>query len=709
MKIPAHKLLRKVWAHKEENNRDQLISYEYESYNKLEFDLTNISPKFMKYKFFKPFAFVFKNMDSTSTNEKPFLPAFITESLSDVYYKKEGDKKREVVKATKISGVDNQSVNQFLGDMYQTTNVYDNFIYLFGKGFVSPISTVGLLYYRYYLVDSAFIGDKWCYKLTFKPRRQQDLVFVGEMWINDTTFAVQKVNMRICKDANINFVNDIAIVKEYDKVYRDKFMLTKELLVINFAPIDSGVGFIGRKSTSYRKFKVNEPRPDDFFKSNENVVIAEDADKHGAEYWAAMRHDSLAGRERKIYHMIDTIKSLPVYQTYVSTITTIFTGYKDFGQVEVGPYFKLYSFNPVEGNRFRIGVRTYDLPVKNLNLNGYVAYGTLDEKFKYGGGGEYFVSKKPYRQSFKVNFSRDIEQLNSGKSIAFQESNLLTSVLRRTTVSKLSFVDAGLAGYHIEWFDGFSNEIDVKHAFYRGVGDLNYNYYSQPEQKTILNTVSTSEVILYARYQYLQRYLESNHRRISLGSPYPALQFQYILGVKGPLNGQFNYHKFIFKISDKVYLSPFGYTQYVLEAGKIIGTLPFALLEVHPGNETYTYDNNAFNLMNYYEFISDTYVSLFVTHHFGGFFFDKVPLFRKLKWREVVAAKTVVGTLSDANKALMVPGTVFFTPTKPYLEAAVGIENIFKLIRIDAIWRLSYLDNPNIVKFGIRGNLQVLF
>jgi hypothetical protein len=226
---PAHILLRKIIAHRDSNNKEILNAYQYENYNKLEFDINNISQKFKKQKIFKPFAFIFDNIDSSSNNEKPFLPVFISESLSDVYFRKDGNYKREFVKASKVSGIENQSVNQFLGDMYQSTNVYDNFINIFGKGFVSPIANIGLLYYRYYLVDSLFIGNQWCYKMTFKPRRKQDLTFVGEIWVHDTTFAVRKINMRICPDANINFVNDIAIVKDYTWVNNKHWLILRLL------------------------------------------------------------------------------------------------------------------------------------------------------------------------------------------------------------------------------------------------------------------------------------------------------------------------------------------------------------------------------------------------------------------------------------------------------------------------------------------------
>ncbi len=386
---PANIIIKKVIANRDNNNYDKLQSYSFETYNKLEFDLTNITEKFKNRKIFKPFSFIFDNIDSTTTNEKPFLPVFITESLSDRYHSNNPKDKREIIKASKVSGVENETVTQFLGDMYQNINIYDNFMDVFGKKFVSPISSIGLLYYKYYLLDSLYIGDNYCYKLKFKPRRPEDLTFTGEIFIHDSTWAVKKVNMRISNKANINFVEDCAVVKEYEFVDHTMWMLTKDLLVIEFAARDKGLGLIGRKSTSYKNFQLNKPIPREFLKGAQDIVVEEGALDKDENFWNASRHDSLSAREKKIYAMVDTIKSLPAYKTYVDIITLFVTGYKTAGIFDFGPYFTLFSFNEIEGYRFRVGGKTnYDFS-KKLKLEGFVAYGTKDETFKYSFGTRY--------------------------------------------------------------------------------------------------------------------------------------------------------------------------------------------------------------------------------------------------------------------------------------------------------------------------------
>lgn len=702
---PAHVLLRKVQARRDSNDKDQLNYYQYEAYNKIEFDITNVPPDLKKKKLFKPFAFIFDNIDSTSTNEKPFLPMFISESVSDLYFRKNPSTKKEYIKATKSSGMENATITQFLGDMYQNTNVYNHFIPIFGKSFVSPISGIGLMYYRYYLVDSLFIGSNRCYKVTFKPRRKQELTFSGEMWISDTTYAIKKINMNIAPDANINFVNDIAIAKEYNKV-EGNWMLTRDVLVIDFMAKDNGLGFIGRKTTSYRDIVVNKPQPEKIYSGNEPIVILDSAKDHDASFWKHARHDSLAKRERKIYAMVDTIKSLPIYKTYVDVITTVITGYKKTGPIDIGPYFSLYSYNEVEGHKFRLGLRTNNDFSKTIGFDAFGAYGTRDNRFKYGVGIDYLVGLKP-RRVLRLEYKKDVEQLGNNKNV-FQENNPLISFFRRLPNNKLTGVETRKLSYDVEWFTGFSSKIAFNYESFTPLGVLDYSYYQGPD-RTIKNVIHTGELQLSARYAYREKVISGKLRRISLGTKYPIFQLILVKGIKGFDLSGFHYHKIVLAVAQKVMLGTLGHTRYNVEGGKIFGNLPLPLLEVHKGNEAYTYDNRSFNLMNYYEFVSDQYVSVYLTHHFEGLFLNRVPLVRKLKWREVACVRAVKGTLSRANIEKQVDPNGFYTLTVPYVEAGIGLENILKLIRVEAIWRLNYLDHPDIAKFGIRANLQFTF
>lgn len=705
---PANILLRKVIDNKELNDRNKLEHFSYELYNKLEFDLTDIPADFKEKKFIKPFAFIFENVDSSVTNGKPFLPFFITETISDVYFRKNPKSTKEYIRASKISGLENESVTQFLGDMYQNIDIYDNYLDIFGKSFVSPISNVGLVYYKYYLTDSAFLDNQWCYKLKFKPRRKQELTFVGECWIHDTTFAVRKIDMRIVDDANINFIKDLAVVKEYSRVDGLHWMLSREMLVVDFAATKEGMGLIGRRSASYRNFNINTPIEEPIFSGSENIVVDDSSTLKGNEFWLEARHDSLSLREQKIYSMVDTIKSLPAFRTYVDIITLFFTGHYEIGKFELGPYYTFFSFNEVEGARFRLGGRTGPKFSPRLRLEGYTAYGTKDEEFKYMGGFRYFLDTKP-RVAIGARYKNDIVQLGQSEN-AFQDDNILSSLFRRNPADKLTKQETYKVYYEQEFFSGFSYRMSLDHGYLEPLGSLDYSYFTDPEKTTVRNSINFSEASLVLRFAYREKFVEGDNGRVSLGSEYPVTRLVFTSGFKGVLESDFVYQKLVAKVDDYITLPPFGYTYYAVEAGKMWGTVPYPLLHVHQGNESYFYDYAAFNMMNYYEFVSDQYASLFVVHHFDGFFLDKVPLLRKLKWREVASLRAVYGGLSEANKDLLVsPDEIGSLSAKPYIETGFGVENIFKILRFDFMYRLSYLDNPDIAKFGIRGSLQVTF
>ncbi len=710
---PAIALMKKVLRNKKINNREKLDAYEYEAYNKVEFDLNNISEKFQKRKIFKPFEFVFEGVDTTQG--KPYLPIFMTESLSDYYFKRDPKLSKEIVKATKVSGVENESINQFLGDMYQNVNVYDNELVIFSKSFTSPIAAYSLGFYDYDLIDSAMIDNKWCYKLQFFPRRKAELLFFGEMWINDTTYAVKSIEATIAEGANINWIKNFSVKQEFNEVENEVWMLTQDELVVDFNVTEKKLGVYGRKSSSYRNFVINKERPTDYYRGITDIEVLDDAGKHDDAFWRDARHIKLTEKEERIYHMVDTLKNLPQFVTVANIINLFVNGYKVVGKFEFGPYFTLYSFNPIEGNRVRFGGRTSNDFSKKLMLEGYGAYGFRDERFKYGGGFTYVLSKNP-RMAVSGFAKRDMEQLGQGTG-AFRQDNVLSSLFRRNPANKLTDVTEVSGYFEREWLYGLSNKLIFKHRVLKPAGS-NYKYVRfRPELDATqqISYLITTELSLYTRFAFKEKFVYGEFERISLGTTYPTIEFQLTYGFPGWIGAEFEYQKVVARISDKVRFGPFGYARISAEAGKIFGNLPYPLLMMHQGNETFFYDEGSYNTMNFFEFVSDEWISLWASYHAEGLFLNKIPLMRRLKWREVASAKAVVGGYDLKNDAILSRDFNFdgrpdiLTLTKPFAEAAIGVENIFKVLRIDFIWRLTYLDNPNIVKYGIRAKLQFDF
>lgn len=706
-KDPAVEIMKKVVRNKAANNREKLEAYEYNTYNKIEFDMNNIDEDFKNRRVMRPFSFVFDNMDSTS-EEKPFLPIFLTESFSRYYYRKNPKSSKEVIEATKVAGIKNESVSQFMGDMYQQTNVYENYISAFGKSFVSPLSDFGPLSYKYYLLDSAVMGGKYkCYKIAFKPRRNGELVFEGEMWINDTTYAVKQIEATIGKDANLNWVDGFKVYHEYDRVDGEAWMLTKEKVLVDFNLTDKSIGFYGRKTTLYTDFVINEPREDSVYSSFNNISVNEDANDKSADYWQQTRPEQLSSTEMQVYDMVDTIQNIPAFRTYVDVITLFVTGYYEMKYVDFGPYFTTFSFNQIEGPRLRLGGRTNSDVSTKFEISGYLAYGFKDQQFKYRGAGRYFLSSRP-RQIVSASYTRDLEQLGTS-AYAWKTDNILSSVFRRGANNLLNAYEEYKGTYDIEYFPGLSNNVTFNRRDIWAVGSIPFQRFNNEGELYDINRIKTTELTLGVRFAFDEKFINGELDRVSLGTKYPVIKANAGFGFKDLLGGDYQYQRVAIQIQDRIPINPIGQTDFTMEFGKIWGTLPFPLLNIYNGNQTYFYDEFSFNLMNFYEFVGDEWATLFVVHHFNGLFFNKVPLFRKLKWREVVSFRGAVGGLSDRHLSELDFPENLNKLSKPYMEAGVGIENILNLFRVDALWRLSYLDNENVVPFGVRVTYQIDF
>lgn len=714
----ALELLDKIWKHKKDNDIDKLDYYEYETYNKVQFDLNNLSDDFLNKKIMKNFQFVKNYIDTSTISGRAYLPVFILESVSDFYYRKKPKAQREYIKASHASGINNQSLNQFMGNMYIKINLYDDYIDLFGKGFVSPIARLGRLYYRYYLIDSNQVDNFKCYHLAFVPKIKQENVFSGDFWVVDSVFAIKKLEFRIDKNVNINFINNVIILQEFIPVENTVWMLSKESVIADFNIFENpndAMGFYGRKTTMFKNHIINKPREDKIYNTTTDISVAYNASNQNEKFWDSVRYEPLSSKEQGIFNMVDSIKNVKTFRTFYDIINAIVTYYYVWGKFELGPYFTLYSFNNVEGNRIRLGARTSNEFSTKYMLEGFVAYGTKDQRFKYGGNVLYIFNKNP-RKSFSLDYKHNMEQL--GQSVnAFREDNILSSTFRRGPQNTLSMVNQIKISYEHEWFQGFSNSLYLKWSEYFPYKDQQFVIFENSGITNHFTSFITSEIALNTRFAYNEKFIMGEFERISLGTKYPIINFTFTFGFKNIFKSHFNYQKLQLTVDHWFNTYPVGYGSYLIDAGKIFGKLPYPLLKLHEGNETYFFDEYAYNLMNYYEFVSDEWVSFTYTHYFDGFFLNKIPFIRKLKWREIAWTKGLIGSLETKNLNVMpFPSTLYtldrnqeITRLKPYIEAGIGIENILKFIRIDAIRRFTYLDHPNISKFGIRMSFKFKF
>lgn len=701
-------LFNKIIAYKDQNNPKEYDFLEYRLYNKVQVDANNVNDRFQKNKLLSKFQVVFNYIDTSTVNGKAYLPLFLTETVSRVYRRANPSSTREVILGSQMSGFENESLSQFMGGLYQEVNIYDNYISVFDKNFISPISNSGRTTYDYVILDTTMLGPKSCFHLMFKPKRKQELTFVGELWIHDTTFAVARVDMKAAVDANINYINDIAMSLEYDLV-GDKWVLSKDKIVLDLNIIENTMkvpGFYTSRTSYYTDFKFNKKPADSIFSSPVHVLMTPEVNQKNPDYWERNRDVPLTKNQKGIYEMVDSVKSIPLFRTYVDVMYMLTSGYLKWGKFEFGPTYKTVSYNTIEGLRLRVGGRTSNDFSTRLMLHGYTAYGFNDEQIKGGGGFLYMIRKNPYRK-IGADFKYDLEQLGQ-KSTSFSEDNFLTSIFRRSPNDKQSIVEGYKIYYDHEWFNGFNTKLTFNQRKMYPVGGASFEIKDGDEYVDVA-AIKTSEVSVKLRFAYQERYLMGDFERINLGTKYPIFELNATYGIPGFFASNQEYFRMVFQTKQWFNVGSIGWSKYVVEAGKLWGTVPYPLLEIAPGNQTLISDQYAYNLMNYYEFINDEYVSVFYTHHFDGLFFNHIPFLRKLKWREVIHAKGIIGNISEANAEFSIFPSYSYSLTRPYYEMGVGIENIFKIARIDFIWRMNHFDHPNAQKFGIFFALEFSF
>jgi hypothetical protein len=704
---PAFRILREINANKKRNNPDHFESYQYKAYTKLRLDMNNIDQNFKDQKLLKDFSFVFNYMDSSEVFSKNYLPLLISESVSKYYYSRNPPIKREVIDAFKVSGIQNKTVSQFSGKMYQELNIYNNFITFFDPGFVSPIADFGKLYYKYYLEDTAYIDNSRCFKISFKPKRKQERTFYGYFWVADTSYAIKKFQLRVSEDVNLNLLKDMIAINEFKKINDSTWFLTNEDLIIDFNLTDKTYGFFGRKTAVYDSIIVNQPLPDSLEGIKTATYVDEEKLNKDDAFWDQNRKAAITDEDKKTYQMVDSVQKVPMYKTIYKLGNMLFDYYILAGPFEIGPYYTFYSANTMEGSRLRFGGRTSNKFSTKLMLGGHVAYGFRDERFKYGTYFNYMFNTNP-RRDIGASYYHDIRQLGKSDN-AFLDDDFLVSLLRIRPNDKLTLVDQYNAFYEHEWYQGFSNIIAYQYQTIYSTFNVPFKTITADGDTIAQGHLTSTEFRLSTHYAYRERFLTGKFERKSLGSKYPAIDFDLVYGPKGVLNTPYEYLKLQLKISDKLETNPLGYLKYRMTFGKIFGTLPYPLLKLHEGNETYAYDPMSYNMMFYYEFVSDQYASLFAEQHFQGFFFNRIPLIRSLHWREVIGFNALYGSLSAKNQNVMVFPEGLYALKQPYYEANAGIENIFKLIRVDAVWRFSYLDHQDVSRFGVRVCLQLAF
>jgi hypothetical protein len=715
----AQRLILKVIKNKDHNDAFNNKTFQCQVYDKIEVDLKNIPEKIQTNRLLKPLAFAFNNQDTTPDHQK-VLPVYLSETNSNYYYRKNPEKDIYEYTAIKSSGLDNQSILTYIDGLYKKINVYNNNIKLADVNFVSPIADNALSFYDYHILDTLYFDNRRCIQVQFSPSHFGSNTFNGNLWIVDTAYAIKSLVMHMDKNANINFVNKFQISQFYEAGAQNKFLPQKTILYIDLvAPIKKKTGVIARKTTLYKNIILDNSSIDTIFNKKITPVVAFANDTSNRTLIA--RFEPLSKSENSIYLLMDTLTKIPLAVTYAKIISALTTGYYTSGHLDIGNIYYIYTNNIVEGNRFTFGLKTNTGFNQHIQLRGYAGYAMRDQQFRYYLSSIFVLNPRKWT-TLNLELSSDLTGTYDHAD-ELDQNSIFASFLRRVKYTQTRLINSKYVS--ASWQKYFTNDIALG-------ASVNHNiltpffpvYYTHNDFKPYLDNSSetnnyiVNEATFSLRYSHKEKFITQHFRRGSLGSNYPIITLSYTKGFKtnnGLLKSDFDFSKWNLYLQHDFTDGRIGQLSYTIDAGLTNGVLPIVLLNVLKGNDTYYYNKYAFNNMNRFEFVSDKYASLAVQQSFGSFPFKYFPLMKKLKWRSLVTFRGVLGDMSQANK--IANGYYdtsinyhFTIPNRiPYLETGFGIDNIFHLIRLDAVWRLNYLNNPGISKFGIKGSIEVKF
>ncbi|MBT8272958.1 MAG: DUF5686 and carboxypeptidase regulatory-like domain-containing protein [Bacteroidia bacterium] len=714
---PAIDILRKIWEFKRENGLRQFDHYEYDKYEKVEFDINTIDSALIKSRLFRGMEFVFDQVDTSRVTGKTYLPMFINEAASSVYGNNLAKKEKEVVRGNKNSGFsDNQVIIDFVSDLYTDFNVYDNYLKIFDKSFVSPLSRTGINTYNYVLSDSTFIDNKWCYNIIYYPRRKNELTFKGDFWVNDSTYAIKEINLQASKSANINWVKEIYIEQEFEVLNDSLFLVKRDYMLSDFAlnKKEKSRGIYGKRTTLYDNYIFDQPKSSKFYDEEVYNYDKDVYDRNDA-FWEANRLEKLSKDELGVYKMLDTLKTVKKFRRLYNIGSVLASGYIEFPSInfDYGPVFSTFGFNEVEGLRIRTGGRTYFTRNDLWRIEGFGAYGFRDDKFKYGISGKWLLDKKN-RIIISGGTRRDVEQI--GASLTTSTDVLGRSLASSSLVGtgandKLTTINLTTLAFEIEPWRNFIMRLGGNYRTLESASPtFSLDYFDADSPTGISSEVKQFESTFSMFYFPGRKMTGFGVERYEANDTFARLFARISIGDKSLFNSDFNYTKVQFSYTQPWQLGGFGRLYSTIEIGKTYGEVPLGLLSVVPGNQSYFSIYNTFSQLDFYEFVTDTYTSVFLQHNFNGRIFSRIPWLRKFNLRGIVSVRGVWGEISDENRALNASGLIYQAPTdKIYWEYSFGVGNIFKVFRLDFNFRGNYFENPDARKFGVTGTFGFHF
>ena len=730
---PAVKFVKQVIASRESNDPRNHDYFQYDQYEKMVFAMNDYHPKPKKNGKPGKFDFLIDFVDTLDVGTT-ILPVSEKEKVESVYYRKEPKSEKRIVKGNKSSGVDEifsrDGIQQFLNEVFREVDIFKNDIPLFLQRFVSPLSTIGPNYYKYYLLDTLNVNGQKCVDLGFVPFNSETFGFTGHLFVTlDSTFFVQKAILNVPKDINLNFVSGMTIEQTFERTPDSTRIITKDDINVNFKLSEKSKGMYARRLNIYSNHSFDEPDAERalVFKESAPVITLKDAYQQSEDFWTSNRpEEAIKKNPNSVEKLMAKFRSVPIFYITEKVVSVLVSGYiptnKDplKSKFEFGPMNTAISGNAIEGARFRVGGTTTTAFSRNLFFDGYMAYGTKDEKLKYDALVEYsFNDRKEYRKEFPLNSIRleymyDINQL--GQQYMYASKDNMFLAWKRQKDTRATYLRQAELTYYHEHYNGLAYGAVIRNRREYATEYAVFDRIGPDGAISPVKSYDMTELELKFLYAKDEKFYQTRNLRYPITFDALIFNFSHVMAKKDLLGSSYDYHRTDIGIQKRFWFSAFGYIDLITKAGKVWNKVPYPLLILPNANLSYTIQPESYTNMNAMEFISDEYASWDLTYYMNGNLLNRLPLVKKLKWREVFCFRGLWGHLTDKNNPMnggeglyLFPNGSYTLGKAPYMEASIGIENIFKFLRLDYIWRLNYRDHPGIQTKGVRFMMRMSF
>lgn len=730
---PAVKFVKQVIASRESNDPRNHDYFQYDQYEKMVFAMNDYHPKPKKNGKPGKFDFLIDFVDTLDVGTT-ILPVSEKEKVESVYYRKEPKSEKRIVKGNKSSGVDEifsrDGIQQFLNEVFREVDIFKNDIPLFLQRFVSPLSTIGPNYYKYYLLDTLNVNGQKCVDLGFVPFNSETFGFTGHLFVTlDSTFFVQKAILNVPKDINLNFVSGMTIEQTFERTPDSTRIITKDDINVNFKLSEKSKGMYARRLNIYSNHSFDEPDAERalVFKESAPVITLKDAYQQSEDFWTSNRpEEAIKKNPNSVEKLMAKFRSVPIFYITEKVVSVLVSGYiptnKDplKSKFEFGPMNTAISGNAIEGARFRVGGTTTTAFSRNLFFDGYMAYGTKDEKLKYDALVEYsFNDRKEYRKEFPLNSIRleymyDINQL--GQQYMYASKDNMFLAWKRQKDTRATYLRQAELTYYHEHYNGLAYGAVIRNRREYATEYAVFDRIGPDGAISPVKSYDMTELELKFRYAKDEKFYQTRNLRYPITFDALIFNFSHVMAKKDLLGSSYDYHRTDIGIQKRFWFSAFGYVDLITKAGKVWNKVPYPLLILPNANLSYTIQPESYTNMNAMEFISDEYASWDLTYYMNGNLLNRLPFVKKLKWREVFCFRGLWGHLTDKNNPMnggeglyLFPNGSYTLGKAPYMEASIGIENIFKFLRLDYVWRLNYRDHPGIQTKGVRFMMRMSF